>query len=92
MKEALVLVFAAASLTDALTEIGAAWEKHGRGEGSFNFASSSTLALQIRKGPRRISFSRRTKRRWTASRGRTSSCPGNRRSVLSNTLVVVVPA
>src|SRR5882724_1063990 len=41
------LVFAAASLSDALTEIGKAYEGGGGGKVSFNFAASNDLARQI---------------------------------------------
>lgn len=44
-----VTVFAAASLTDVLTEIGAAYEALG-GNVRFSFAASSTLARQIEAG------------------------------------------
>ena len=50
MKEILVLVFAAASLTDALKEIAASWEIAGGESVVFNFAASSLLARQIREG------------------------------------------
>ena len=42
--------FAAASLTDALTRIGALWQAQGRTVPRFSFASSGTLAKQIDQG------------------------------------------
>ena len=42
-----VTVFAAASLTDALGQIGKAYEAAGNGHVTFNFAASSVLARQI---------------------------------------------
>src|SRR3954452_2627019 len=45
-----ILVFAAASLSDALTEIGHAYEVGGGGKVSFNFAASNDLARQIEAG------------------------------------------
>lgn len=46
-----ITVFAAASLTDAFTEIGAAYEaENDRSSVTFNFASSSDLAAQIGEG------------------------------------------
>ena len=43
-------VFAAASLTDALTEIGKNFEEQTGGKVSFNFAGSNVLARQIAEG------------------------------------------
>lgn len=45
-----VLVFAAASLTDALNELGDAYRAQGRRRPVFNFAASSVLARQIDQG------------------------------------------
>src|ERR1700719_1164341 len=43
-------VHAAASLTDAMKEIGAAYEKQSGDKLQFNFGASSTLARQIEEG------------------------------------------
>ena len=43
-------VFAASSLTDAFHDIGNLWMAQGHSPITFNFASSSTLALQIEHG------------------------------------------
>lgn len=45
-----ITVFAAASLTDALADVGTAWEKASGNTVHFSFASSSTLARQIVEG------------------------------------------
>jgi len=45
-----VKVFAAASTTDALNELGAAFAAQGKGKLSASYASSSTLAKQIENG------------------------------------------
>ncbi len=46
-----VTVFAAASLTNVLQELGAEWQKSPGGEKViFNFAASSALAVQIQAG------------------------------------------
>jgi molybdate transport system substrate-binding protein len=45
-----VLVFAAASLSDALTEAGKAYEADGGGPVRFNYAGSNDLARQIEAG------------------------------------------
>ena len=48
--EAPLTVFAAASTTDALSEIGARYEAAGGGAARLVFASSATLARQIADG------------------------------------------
>jgi molybdate transport system substrate-binding protein len=45
-----ILVFAAASLADVLTDLGHAYEAGGGGKVSFNFAGSNDLARQIEAG------------------------------------------
>jgi len=51
-------VFAAASLADALTEIGTAWQAASGNRAVFNFGASSDLARQIRAGaPADVFFS-----------------------------------
>ena len=92
MKEILVLVFAAASLTDALKEIAASWEIAGGEKIAFNFASSSTLALQIREGAPADLFLSADEAQMDVLERADLVAPGTRRSILSNTLVVVVPA
>ena len=92
MKEILVLVFAAASLTDALKEIAASWEIAGGERIAFNFASSSTLALQIREGAPADLFLSADEAQMDVLERAGLVAPGTRHSVLSNTLVVVVPA
>ena len=92
MKEILVLVFAAASLTDALKEIAVSWEVAGGERVAFNFASSSTLAVQIREGAPADLFLSADEIQMDGLQKAGLIVPGTRRSVLSNTLVVVVPA
>ena len=91
MKEILVLVFAAASLTNALKEIAASWEIAGGEKIAFNFASSSTLALQIREGAPADLFLSADEAQMDVLERADLVAPGTRRSVLSNTLVIVVP-
>jgi molybdate transport system substrate-binding protein len=45
-----ILVFAAASLSEVLTDLGHAYEASGGGKVSFNFAGSNDLARQIEAG------------------------------------------
>ena len=86
-----VRVFAAASLTEALTEIAGTWEKGGGEPVVFNFGSSATLARQIDAGAPADLFvsADEAKMDWLGSRKRI--VPATRVSLLSNTLVVVVP-
>jgi molybdate transport system substrate-binding protein len=91
MKELLVLVFAAASLTDALKEIAASWETAGGESVAFNFAASSLLARQIREGAPADLFLSADEVQMDGLEKAGLVEPGTRRSILSNTLVVVVP-
>jgi molybdate transport system substrate-binding protein len=85
-----VLVFAAASLTDALQEIGRDFEARNRVPVRFSFGASSDLARQIKAGaPADVFFSADTIRMDELERaGRVER--GGRREFLGNLLVVVV--
>jgi molybdate transport system substrate-binding protein len=85
-------VFAAASLTESLQEIGAAYEKAGGPHVAFNFGASSTLARQIAEGaPADVFFSAdEAKMDGLAHHGLVIA--DTRRSPLSNSLVFVVAA
>lgn len=85
-----VTVFAAASLTDALQAIAQAYEPASGDTLRFNFGASSTLARQIQQGaPADLFFSAdEAKMDGLARAGLLAA--GTRRSLLSNTLVVVV--
>lgn len=85
-------VFAAASLTDALEEIGAAYEKSGGDTIRLNLGASSLLARQIEEGAPADLFLSADEEKMDALGKRGLLLPGTRRSVLSNTLVIVVPA
>jgi molybdate transport system substrate-binding protein len=84
-----ITVFAAASLTDALSEIGSAHEKAGGGKVRFNFAASSTLARQIEAGaPADVFFSAdEAQMDGLAAKGLIDKT--SRKNLLGNTLVVV---
>jgi molybdate transport system substrate-binding protein len=85
-------VFAAASLTDALKEIGADYEKASGDKVLFNFAASSTLALQIKAGaPADIFFSADEAKMDDLTK-HDLIVADSRKDLLSNTLVIVVPA
>jgi molybdate transport system substrate-binding protein len=85
-------VFAAASLTDSLKEAGAAWEKQSGDKVTFDFDASSTLARQIEAGaPADIFFSADEAKMDSLEQG-GHILKGTRRSLLGNSLVVVIPA
>lgn len=91
-RTAFILVFAAASLTDALQEIGTFWEKSAGIHVVFNFGASSLLARQIREGAPADLFLSADEVQMDALEKSDFVAPGTRRSILSNTIVVVVPA
>jgi molybdate transport system substrate-binding protein len=82
-----LLVFAAASLTDALTEIATGHQPPV----TFSFGSSNDLARQIRAGaPADVFFSADVEQ-VAALEKDGLIVPSTRRDLLSNTLVVIVP-
>jgi molybdate transport system substrate-binding protein len=87
-----LLVAAAASLTDVLKEIGSEYESKSRYKVIFTFGASSTLARQIEEGaPADVFFSADLTQMDRLDRnGRLE--PGARKDVLSNQLVIIVPA
>jgi molybdate transport system substrate-binding protein len=85
-------VFAAASLTDALQEIAAAYEKSGGDRIVLNLGASSLLARQIQEGAPADLFLSADEAKMDQLEKRGLVLKGTRKSVLSNTLVVVVPA
>jgi molybdate transport system substrate-binding protein len=84
-------VFAAASLTDSLKQIGADYEKQTGQKVVFNLEASSLLARQIAEGaPADIFFSADTTQMdYLAKKDLID--PATRQDRLGNTLVVVVP-
>jgi molybdate transport system substrate-binding protein len=87
-----ILVSAAASLTDVLKEIGSNYQSKSKNTVKFNFGPSSGLARQIDEGaPADVFFSADLKQMdGLDKKGRLE--PGTRRNLLSNQLVMVVPA
>jgi molybdate transport system substrate-binding protein len=87
-----ITVFAAASLADAVSEIGQAFAAASGHHVAFNFGASSDLGRQIRAGaPADVFFSAdRTQMDGVEQAGLIRA--SDRVDVLSNTLVVVVPA
>ncbi|HEX3556540.1 MAG TPA: molybdate ABC transporter substrate-binding protein [Thermoanaerobaculia bacterium] len=87
-----ITVFAAASLTDALKEVATAYESSTGDKVVFNFAASSALARQIQEGAPADLFFSADEAKMDDLEKRGLLAKGTRRSLLSNTLVVVVPA
>ena len=83
-----LLVFAAVSLTDSLTEIGRAFEQRSDGDVAFSFGGSQELAQQIARGaPADIFISAgQFPVSFLAAKGAIDSDPTN---LLSNKLVLV---
>ena len=84
-------VFAAASLTDAMADISAAWERAGHAPLRLSFGSSSTLARQIENGAPANVFAS-ADLQWMDYLAKAGLiADGTRRNLLSNTLVLIVP-
>jgi molybdate transport system substrate-binding protein len=85
-------VFAAASLTDVLNDLAAAWQAAGHDRPAISYAASSALARQIEQGaPAGLFLS--ADEPWmedVAERGLI--VPDSRRALLGNELVLVAPA
>jgi molybdate transport system substrate-binding protein len=87
-----ILVSAAASLTDAMGAVGRAYQINSKHKVRFNFGPSSGLARQIDEGaPADIFFSADLHQMESLDeKGRLE--PGTRKNLLSNQLVIIVPA
>jgi molybdate transport system substrate-binding protein len=84
-------VYAAASLTDALTEIGQQYQKETGDQMIFNFAASSVLVIQIQEGAPADIFFSADEAKMDLLAKKKLILPETRKSLLSNTLVIVVP-
>ncbi len=84
-------VFAAASTTNALTEIANLYETAGHGKIALSFGSSSTLAKQIENGaPADIFLSANTQ--WMDYlENKKMLLKGSRKDMLENSIVIIVP-
>ena len=87
-----ILIFGAASLTDAMQELAATYEKTTGDKLVFSFAASSVLARQIQAGAPADLFLSADEEKMDSLEKDHLLLAGTRKSVLSNTLVVVVPA
>lgn len=87
-----LLVFAAASLTNALDEIGAAYTQQTRQSVKFSYAASSALARQLEAGARADVFVSADLEWMDYVQARNLIDRRSRRSLLGNRLVLVAPA
>ena len=87
-----LLVFAAASLTEAMQDVARLWEAAGNSRIRFNFAASSTLARQLEQGAPANLFASADQpwMDWAQSRGLIAA--ETRRTLLANRLVLVAPS
>lgn len=84
-----VLVFAAASMSDSLEALGAAYERRTGQTVDFNFGASSLLARQIAEGAPADLYISADDAKMDQLEGRGLIDKATRRSVLSNALVAV---
>jgi molybdate transport system substrate-binding protein len=87
-----LIVFAAASLTDAVTEVSAAFTRETGIAVKTSFAASSVLARQIEAGAPATVFFAADEQWMDYLQTRNLLAPGSRKDVLANQLVLVAPA
>ena len=87
-----LLVFAAASLTNALDEIGTAYTQNTQQHVKFSYAASSALARQLEAGSRADVFVSADLEWMDYLQARNLIDRSTRRNLLSNRLVLVAPA
>lgn len=87
-----ILVSAAASLTDVLKAISAGYQAKSKHTVKFNFGPSSGLARQIEEGAPADLFFSADLQQMDALDKKSLLEPGTRKSLLSNQLVMIVPA
>jgi molybdate transport system substrate-binding protein len=87
-----IVVFGAASLTDALTEVGSAFTKETGIAIKPSFAASSALAKQIESGAPADVFFPADEEWMDYLEKKKLLAPGSRRDVLANKLVLVAPS
>lgn len=90
--EAAVTVFAASSLTDVLKQVGNQFAAEGHPAPVFNFAASSELARQIEQGAGADVFISADEVWMDYVADKNLIDPASRKTLLTNTLVLVTPA
>jgi len=86
-----VLVYAAASLTNALDEVGAAYTKESGGQVKFSYASSSILARQLEAGADADVFFTADLEWMDYVQNRNLINVSSRGNLLTNKLVLIAP-
>jgi len=86
-----VLIHAAASLTDALQEIAVLYKKDNNENVQFNFGASSMLARQIQEGAPGDIFVSADELKMDDLQKKGLILTETRKSILSNTLAIIVP-
>lgn len=85
-----IMVFAAASLNEVMTEVGESFEQAQGIKVNFNFAGSNVLAQQLIAAPKADLFLSANKA-WMRRLGQAGRIvPGSRQLVLGNSLVIIV--
>ena len=87
-----VTVFAAASLQNALEEIGAVYAQRTGHAAKFSFAASSALARQIEQGAPAAVFASADQQWMDYLQERKLIVQSTRKDLLGNSLVLIVPA
>lgn len=87
-----ITVFAAASTTDALTEIAGLYEAEGNNKPALSFASSSTLAKQIEHGAPADVFLSANKKWMDYLEEKELIKAESRADLLGNRIVLIAPA
>jgi molybdate transport system substrate-binding protein len=87
-----VTVFAAASLTDALRDLGRQWQARGNPAPRFSFAASSALARQIEQGAPADLYASADEAWMDFLQSRALVVAETRLSPIGNALVLVAPA
>lgn len=87
-----VTVFAAASLTDALKDVSAAWAKTGHAPLRLSFGASSAMARQIEQGAPANLFASADLKWMDYLSGKNLIAADTRKNLLGNQLVLIVPA
>lgn len=87
-----LLVFAAASLTNALQQIGPLYTRRTGQAVTFSFAASSTLARQIAAGAQASVFFSADTDWMDFLESRRLIAPGTRRDIVGNRLALIAPA
>ena len=84
-------VFAAASLTNAMQDIGVLWTAAGHGKVVFSFAASSTLAQQVEHGAPADIFISADEKWMDDLAAHQALATGTRHDLVGNSLVLVEP-